>query len=221
MPKGPDAAFVCNMEDVLDLYQQPYDPVRPVVGMDELNRQLLEDKREPLPPAPGQVAKEDYEYKRNGTGNIFLFSEPLVGRVEVKVTERRTKADWAMFIKELVDEHYPRAEKIRLVLDNLNTHVKASLYEVFEPAEAKHLADKLEIHYTPKHGSWLNVAEIELSVLARQCLARRLGDLETMKREVEAWGKERKRRAVKVNWQFTTADARIKLKRLYPSIQTC
>ena len=221
MPQGPDAAFVCNMEDVLDLYQQPYDAKRPVVGMDELSRQLLADKRPPRPPAPGQVAKEDYEYQRNGTANVFLFSEPLVGRVEVKVIERRTKADWALFIKELVDEHYPQAEKIRLVLDKLNTHVKASLYEVFQPAEAKRLADKLEIHYTPKHGSWLNVAEIELSVLARQCLSRRLGDLETMKREVEAWGQERKRTPVKVNWQFTTDDARIKLKRLYPSIQTC
>jgi len=209
------------MEDVLDLYQQPYDEKRPVVGMDELNRQLLADKRPPLPPAPGHVAREDYEYKRNGTANVFLFSEPLTGRVEVKVTERRTKADWALFIKELVDEHYPQAEQIRLVLDNLNTHVKASLYEVFEPAEAKRLADKLEIHYTPKHGSWLNVAEIELSVLARQCLSRRLEDLETMRREVTAWGQDRKKGPVIIKWQFTTADARIKLKRLYPSIQTC
>lgn len=221
MPKGPDAAFVCNMEDVLDLYQQPYDEKRPTVCMDEMSRQLLEDTRAPLPPKSGEVAKEDFEYRRNGTANLFLLCEPLTGRVAVKVTQRRTKADWAAFIKELVDEHYPAAEQIRLVLDNLNTHVKASLYEVFEPAEAKRLCDKLEIHYTPKHGSWLNMAEIELSVLARQCLARRLKDLAMMRQEVAAWVAERKKRPVVIQWQFTTADARIKLKRLYPSIQSC
>lgn len=221
MPKGPDAAFVCNMEDVLDLYQQPHNECRPVVCMDEMSRQLLEDTRAPLPPKPAAVAKEDYEYKRNGTANIFLLSEPLTGRVEIKVTERRTKTDWARFIKDLVDEHYPAAEQVRLVLDNLNTHVKAALYEVFEPAEARRLAEKLEIHYTPKHGSWLNMAEIELSVLARQCLARRLKDLETMRREVTAWVAERKKGPVIIKWQFTTADARIKLKHLYPSIQLC
>ena len=185
--------------------------------MDETSKQLLGDVRPPEAVAPGHPAHVDYEYARLGTANLFLFCEPLRGWRQVRVTERRTKVDWARAIRELVDVHYPDAERIVLVLDNLNTHTPASLYETFAPAEAKRLADKLEIHPTPKHGSWLNIAEIELSVLARQCLARRIDSLATLAREVAAWETERNASQRGVDWRFTTADARVKLKRLYPS----
>ncbi len=207
------------MEDVLEVYTRPYDPKRPQVCMDEVSKQLLGDTRQPLPTRPGRGKRVDYEYERRGTANLFLCCEPLRGWRSVRVTERRTRLDWAHCIRELVDEHYSDAEKIVLVLDNLNTHTPGSLYEAFPPAEAKRLADKLEIHYTPKHGSWLNIAEIELSVLARQCLDRRIPDRATLEREVAAWEAERNQLGGKVDWRFTTEDARIKLKRLYPSIE--
>lgn len=206
------------MEDVLDVYKRPYDPKRPVVCMDEISKQLVGETRSPLPAEPGRVERYDYEYVRNGVANMFLFFEPLAGRRHVKVTERRRKREWAECIRELVDEHYPQAERIVLVMDNLNTHTPAALYERFEPAEAKRIADRLEIHYTPKHGSWLNMAEIELSVLERQCLKRRIGEVETLESQVKAWEAERNAKGAGVDWQFTTSDARIKLQRLYPSI---
>jgi transposase len=206
------------MEDVLDVYQRPYDPKRPQVSLDEASKQLLGEVQEPVPLQPGQPAREDYEYERHGTANLFLLSEPLRGWRHVKVTDHRTRIDFAQVIKELVDVHYPEAERIVLVMDNLNTHSPASLYAAFEPAEAKRLADKLEIHYTPKHGSWLNMAEIELSVLGRQCLAQRLPTKERLTDETAAWEARRNQHRVRIDWRFTTADARIKLKRLYPSI---
>ena len=206
------------MEDVLDVYTRPYDPLRPQVCMDETSKQLLRDARLPLPTEPGKPQRRDYEYERGGVVNLFLFCEPLLGRCWVDVTERRTKTDWAHQIKELVDIRYPEAERVVLVMDNLNTHTPASLYEAFEPEEARRLAGKLEVHYTPKHGSWLNMAEIELSVLGRQCLNRRVPDFETLQAEVEAW-QERRDAAGKIDWRFDTKDARIKLKRLYPSLQ--
>ncbi len=207
------------MEDVLDVYTRPYDPRFPQVCMDETSRQLLADVAPPLPPAPGHPAREDYEYARHGVCNLFMVCEPLRGRRHVMVSDRRTRLDWAYCIKELVDVHYPEAEKLVLVMDNLNTHTPASLYEAFPPAEAKRLADKLEIHYTPKHGSWLNMAEIELSVLAEQCLDRRLPDRPTLEREVAAWEAERNAATRTITWRFTTADARIKLKHLYPAFE--
>jgi transposase len=207
------------MEDVLDVYTRPYDPRYPQVCMDEVSKQLLRDARQSLPMEPGRVERRDYEYERGGVVNLFLFCEPLRGRRWVDVTERRTKMDWAHQIKELVDERYPEAERIVLVMDNLNTHTPASLYEAFEPKEARRLAEKLQIHYTPKHGSWLNMAEIELSVLSRQCLDRRVPDFETLQAEVAAWQERRDATATKIEWRFRTQDARIKLKRLYPSLQ--
>ncbi len=206
------------MEDVLAVYTRPYDPRRPQVCLDEASTQLLGEVAPPLPRAPGRPAREDYEYERRGTANLFLCCEPLRGWRHVTVTERRTKVDWAHAIRDLVDARYPDAERIVLVMDNLNTHTPASLYEAFPPAEAKRLADKLEIHYTPKHGSWLNMAEIELSVLARQCLDRRIPDADTLRREVTAWADARNGAAAVVDWRFTTDDARIKLKRLYPVV---
>jgi DDE superfamily endonuclease len=206
------------MEDVLDVYQRPYDPKRPQVCLDEACKQVLADKKEPLSPQPGQVERVDYEYQRQGVANLFMLFEPLQGRRHVAVRERRTGVDWAHVVRELVDVHYPTADKIVLVMDNLNTHTPASLYEAFEPAEAKRLADKLEIHYTPKHGSWLNMAEIELSVLARQCLKERMDNRQYLQEQVMSWEEQRNSYSVKVDWRFTTADARIKLKRLYPSI---
>jgi hypothetical protein len=205
------------MEDVLDVYQRPEDPRRPVVCLDETSRQVLADVRAPLPPTPGCSARHDPEYVRHGVANLFLVTEPLRGWRQVRVSEQRTRVDWAHCIKTLVDVHYPLVEQIVLVMDQLNTHSPASLYEAFPPAEAKRLADKLEIHYTPKHGSWLNMAEIELSALQRQCLERRLGDRATMEREVAAWVTARNAGAASIDWRFTTADARIKLKRLYPA----
>lgn len=204
------------MEDVLDVYKRPYDEKCPLVCMDETNKQQLKEKREPIPLSPGNPMKFDTEYERNGTSNIFLSFEPLAGKRKLKVTDHRKKTDWAHFIKELVDNDYPDAEKIVLVMDNLNTHAGSSLYDTFEPCEAKRILDKLEIHYTPKHGSWLNIAEIELSHLSRQCLDRRIPDQETLAKETAAWCEERNNKKVKVDWQFTTQDARIKLKRLYP-----
>ncbi len=206
------------MEDVLAVYTRLADPTRPLVCMDETSKQLLRDTRAPLPPRPTQVARTDYEYERGGVVNLFLFCAPLDGQRWVDVTERRTKTDWAHQIKHLVDVRYPDAERIVLVMDNLNTHSPASLYDAFPPTEAKRLADKLEIHHTPKHGSWLNIAEIELSVLSRQCLDRRVPDADTLTAEVEAWQQRRNAAATVVDWRFTTEDARIKLKRLYPSI---
>ena len=208
------------MEDVLEVYTRPFDPQRPLLCMDEKPLQLLGEVHPPLPLQAGQGVKEDYEYERHGTANLFMLFDPLSGWRHVKVTERRTKQDWAQLIREMVEVHYPQAEKIVLVMDNLNTHSPASLYETFEPPEAQRLAQKLEIHFTPKHGSWLNMAEIELSILSKQCLDRRLPDQETLKREVGAWESKRNTSQAKVEWRFTTADARIKLKKLYPSIQT-
>jgi hypothetical protein len=213
-----NAAFVCAMEDVLDLYTRPWDPHRPLVCMDETSKQLVNETRRRIAPAPGRAARVDYEYERNGVCNLFVFSEPLTGWRSVSVTERRTKADWARQIKALLDGRHPEAEQVTLVLDNLNTHTGAALYEVFEPQEARRLLERLDIHYTPKHGSWLNMAEIELGVLGRQCLDRRLADKATLAREVAAWQQERNSARATVDWRFTTADARIKLKRLYPII---
>lgn len=206
------------MENVLDVYHRPHDPLRPVVCLDETSRQVLANTRDPLPLTPGRPARHDPEYERKGVVNCFLVSEPLRGWRQVRLSERRTRIDWAHCIQELSDVHYPQAERLVLVMDHLNTHSPASLYEAFAPAEAKRLADRLEIHYTPKHGSWLNMAEIELSVLARQCLNRRLDDRAMMEREVAAWVSARNAAATTIDWRFTTADARIKLKRLYPVI---
>ena len=206
------------MEDVLDVYHRPPDPRRPVICLDETSRQLLAETREPLPVAPGRAARHDPEYARQGVVNCFLVSEPLRGWRQVRLSERRTRIDWAHCIQELADVYYPDAERLVLVMDQLNTHSPASLYEAFPPAEAKRLADRLEIHYTPKHGSWLNMAEIELSILARQCLNRRLDDRAMMERETAAWVAARNEAATTIDWRFTTADARIKLKRLYPVI---
>ena len=207
------------MEDVLEVYTRPHDPARPLVCLDETSKQLLADARAPEPVAPGRPRREDYEYRRGGTANLFVACEPLRGWRSVRVTERRTRADFAHTIRELVDVHHRNAERIVLVMDNLNTHTPGSLYEAFPPAEAKRLADRLEIHYTPKHGSWLNVAEIELSVLARQCLNRRLPDRAALEREVAAWVADRNAARSGVDWRFTTADARIKLKHLYPATE--
>jgi len=208
------------MEDVLEVYHRPYDSKRPVVCLDEASKQLVGETVSSIPAEPGQPERFDYEYVRNGTANQFMVFEPLGGWRHVEVTQRRTKIDFAEVIRELVDVHYPQADKIVLVMDNLNTHKIASLYEAFVPSEARRLIEKLEIHYAPKHGSWLDMAETELSVLAGQCLDRRIEDTVMLVREVAAW--ELKRNAAKavVDWQFTTANARIKLKRLYPSIQT-
>lgn len=205
------------MEDILDTYTRPYAPDRPLICLDEASKQLLADAHPPTPPEPGRPQRVDYEYERRGTANLFLWCEPLGGRRHVRVTERRTRVDWAHTIRDLVDVHYPDAERIVLVQDNLNTHTPGSLYEAFPPDEAKRLADKLEIHYTPKHGSWLNIAELELSVLARQCLDRRIPDRQALEAEVAAWETERNALRSKVDWHFTTEDARVKLKRLYPS----
>ena len=206
------------MEDVLEAYTRPHDPRRPLVCLDEVSKQLLADTRPPIGPAPGRARRVDYEYERRGTANLFLVCEPLRGWRHVTVSDRRTRLDWAACIKDLVDVRYPEAETIVLVQDNLNTHTPGSLYEAFPPAEAKRLADKLELHYTPTHGSWLNIAEIELSVLARQCLDRRIPDRQTLEREVAAWEVERNALGGAVDWRFTTDDARIKLKQLYPSL---
>jgi hypothetical protein len=209
---------VAAMEDVLEVYHRPYDPKRPQVCMDETSKTLHAHAREPQPMQPGKPAREDYEYIREGTANLFLWFEPLTGRRQVKVTERRTRLDWAALIRELVDVHYPEAEKVVLVMDNLNTHTLGSLYEAFPPQEARRLAERLEIHYTPKHGSWLNMAESELSILTRQCLGQRLPSRADLAAEVGAWEADRNARAARMQWRFTTADERIKLKHLYPTL---
>ena len=218
IPPEENAEFVCHMEDVLDLYHEPYDPQCPTVCFDETSKQLVAETRPPRPAAPGRIAQYDYEYERNGVRNLFLFFEPLAGWRHIEVTERRTKLDWAHCMKELVDELYPNAERIRVVMDNLNTHNPAALYEAFKPQEARRLLNKLELHYTPKHGSWLNMAEIEFSALFRQCLDRRIPDAETLASEVAAWETDRNTKQTSANWRFTTDDARIKLSRLYPSL---
>ena len=207
------------MEDVLEVYTRPYDPRFPQVCMDEGAKLLLQDKRAPVLMQPGQPEREDYTFESAGRHKLFLACEPLAGKRFVKVSQRRTSQDWAYFVGELVDVHYPDAEKIVLVLDNLNTHTPSSLYQTFAPAEAYRILQKLELHYTPVHGSWLNMAEIELSALARQCLSRRIGTQEELEGEVLAWQERRNEEAITVNWRFTTADARIKLKRLYPSLE--
>jgi hypothetical protein len=205
------------MEDVLDIYEEPYDEKRPKVNFDEASKQLIEEVRTPLRPKPGAVERVDYEYKRNGTRNLFIFCEPQAGWRHIEVTEQRTGKEFARQMKWLVDECYPEAEVIRIVMDNLNTHKIASLYEAFAPAEARRIAKKLEIHPTPKHGSWLNMAEIELSVLSRQCLGSRIADEETLKREIKAYEDRRNEAKATIDWRFTTCDARVKLHRLYPS----
>ena len=204
------------MEDVLDIYARPYNPKFPVVCMDESSMQLIGEVHEPIPAAPGHPVLVDDEYVRNGVANIFIEVNPLAGRRQVKITNTRTRIDWAHFTKEMLEERYPDAEKVILVMDNLNTHNTASLYSAFPPKKAKQLANRLEIHYTPKHGSWLNIAEIELSVLKRQCLAGRIDCIEKMRSGVAAWNADRNNRQTPVDWQFGTDEARVKLKRLYP-----
>lgn len=219
IPPKASAGFVANLEDVLDTYEKPYDSTRPVVCVDEGGKQLIGEVREPLPLRPGSAAKQDAEYVRGGVANLFMAFEPLAGRRQVTVTQRKTSVDFAHFMKQLADQHYPDAQRIVLVCDNLSTHSPAAFYEAFEPVEARRLAERFEWHDTPKHGSWLNVAEMELSVLTRQCLDRRIPDQATLAREVLAWQAQRNQAQVQVHWQFTTADARVKLKKLYPSIE--
>lgn len=209
---------MCAMEDILTVYKRAFNPNEPLVCMDETSKQLTAQTRHPIPAAPGRPARYDYEYERNGVCNLFMFFEPLEGKRHVSVTDRRRKVDWAMQIKQLLDVHYPNAQKVTLVMDNLNTHTGASLYEVFEPSEARRLLDRLQIHYTPKHGSWLNMAEIELSVVTRQCLDRRIPDKATLASEVAAWQQRRNTAKAKIDWRFTNDEARIKLKRLYPTL---
>jgi hypothetical protein len=206
------------MEDVLAVYGLAYDPLYPVVCMDESSRQLIGEVKDPIPAAPGRPARIDHEYVRNGVAQVFLEVEPLAGRRHVSITEHRAATDWALWIKGMLDDRYPDAINVRLVLDNLNTHTTASLYQTFEAQEARRLAERLELHYTPKHGSWLNVAEIELSVLQKQCLNRRIPDKAIMQSEIAAWEGDRNNRPSKIDWQFTTSDARIKLKHLYPKL---
>jgi hypothetical protein len=219
LPPEQDAEFVCAMEDVLDVYHRPYDEKRPTITLDESSKQLIGETVQPLPAEPGQPERFDYEYVRNGTANLFMISEPLLGWRAVKVTERRTAKDFAEVVRWLAEDVHPDAEKLVLVMDNLNTHKLASLYEAFPPEQARRIAERLEIHYTPKHGSWLNVAEIELSVLSRQCLNRRIESIDELRKEVAAWEEARNEKQVEVRWQFTTADARVKLRRLYPVIR--
>jgi hypothetical protein len=207
------------MEDVLSVYRRAYDPERPVVCMDEMPRQLLKEVREPIQPRPGKPYRYDHHYERGGTVNLFTFFEPLAAWRTVMIRERRTKVDWAECVRELLNEHYPNVEKVVLVMDNLNTHGLSSLYEAFAPEEARRLAERLEMHYTPEHGSWLNMAEPEQSVMARQCLGRRIPDQEAMAAVTTAWYEQRNTLDATVDWQFTTDDARIKLKRLYPNIE--
>lgn len=206
------------MEDVLAVYQMAYDPRYPLVCMDESCKQLIGEVQAPIPARPGQPERIDHEYVRNGVAQLFLEIEPLTGRRHVAATERRTRTDWAHWIKDMLDERYSDALRVRLVLDNLNTHSVASLYQTFEPQEARRLAERLELHYTPKHGSWLNVAEIELSALNGQCLNRRIPSMQTLQPQIAAWENDRNNRRTKIDWQFTTDDARIKLKHLYPKL---
>ena len=215
-----NAEFVAAMEEVLEVYHRPYDPNYPMVCLDESNKQQVKETRTPIAMEPGQPERVDCEYERNGVSNLFMVFEPLAARGHVTVTDQRTAIDYAAQLKALVDIHYPNALKILVVQDQLNTHRAASLYKAFEPAEARRILDKLEFHFTPKHGSWLNMAEIEVSVLARQCLDRRIPDQQSLRHEVNAWQQSRNAQHYTVDWQFTTADARIKLKRLYPSLKS-
>ena len=207
------------MEDVLEVYHRPYPDNEVLVCLDETSKQQVKETRQPRPPRPGAVSYYDYEYERNGVSNLFMLFAPLEGWRRVEVRDLRTKADWAQVIKKLVDEDYAHKDRIVLVMDNLNTHHPASLYEAFEPSKARRIAGRLEVHYTPKHGSWLNMAEIEIGVMSRQCLDRRIPDQNVLRGEVAAWETERNRDGIRVDWRFTTADARIKLKSLYPSLQ--
>lgn len=218
LPKLENSGFVAHMEQVLDVYKEPYDPHYPVICMDESPKQLIGEPRIPIPMKPGSIRKEDYEYQRCGVANVFMANEPLTGKRYVKITEQKKKTDWARFIKEIAETNYPKAKKIRLVMDNYGTHKAAAFYEAFPPAEAKRIWDRFEFIYTPKHGSWLNMAEIELHVLMRQCLNRRIDKREVMRQEAEAWQNDRNNKKAIINWQFRTEDARIKLKKLYPSI---
>lgn len=210
------AKFVWRMEDILDLYAEPFNSLYPVVCFDEVSYQLISEKQKPLPLEPGKAQRYDYEYCRHGTRNLFLFVQPLAGWRHVKITPQRTKQDFAYCMRDLVDIHLPQVKKIRIVLDNLNTHTPAALYETFRPEEARRLVRKLEFHYTPKHSSWLNMAEVEISVLSGQCLDRRLGQLEVLQSEIAAWEDERNARKATIDWRFTVTKARDKLKRLYP-----
>jgi hypothetical protein len=219
IPPEADAEFVARMEDLLDLYQLPYDPRFPVVGMDEMPKQLIAETRIPLPADEGHPVLYDYEYERKGVCNLFLFVEPLRGWRKVFVRERRTRVDWAECLRAVLDQVYPEAIRVRLVQDNLNTHTIGSLYEAFAPEEARRLARRLEIHPTPVHGSWLNMAETEFSVLERQCLDRRLETSELVRQQVGAWEAPRNEATVMINWRFTIADARVKLRSIYPSIE--
>lgn len=216
IPPTANAEFVAAMERVLEVYRRPYNAAIPVVCMDETPRQLIRETRTPLPTRPGQPARHDYEYERCGVANVFMATEPLAGKRMTKVTERKRKVDWAQFVDDIA-RHYPDAEKITLVMDNLSTHAPGAFYEAFAPAQAQALWDRFELVYTPKHGSWLNVAEIELNVMIRQCLARRIDNRDKLREEVAAWQAHRDQLKAKVNWQFTTQDARVKLKRLYPT----
>jgi hypothetical protein len=218
IPPKANAAFVAAMENVLDVYKRPHDPARPLVCLDETSKQLVAETRTPLPMQPGQPARVDYEYKRNGVAAAFMLFAPLEGWRDVKITDRRTAIDYAHVLKDLSDVHFPTADKIILVQDNLNTHVQASLYETFAPVEARRLVERFEWHYTPKHGSWLNLAESELGVLSSQCLSRRIADKAALEREVAAWVTSRNTHNAKADWHFTTADARVKLKSLYPAL---
>lgn len=220
IPPEKNSEFVANMEFVLDVYKRPYNADYPVVCMDESPKQLITELRSTIAMKPGQEAKIDYEYVRNGVVNIFIANEPLKGKRFVEVTEFKTKKDWAFFVKGIADKKYPRAKKITLVMDNFKTHAASAFYETFEPAEAKRLWDRFEFVYTPKHGSWLNMAEIELHVLNGQCLNRHISTMKKIKEEVEAWQRNRNNKNRKINWQFTNKDARVKLKKLYPSIHT-
>jgi len=219
IPVQANAEFVFCMEDILQLYHQPYDPLYPMICFDESSKQLIAEKRQPLPMKSGQVVRYDYEYERQGVANLFMFFEPLQSWRHVEVTDRHTKVDFAHCMKMLVDR-YPNAHQIKVVMDNLNTHKPSSLYEAFPPEEARHLLGRLLFHYTPKHGSWLNMAEIELGVLSRQCLDRRIPDKATLINETAAWEATRNESEATVNWQFTTDDARIKLRKLYPSFDS-
>ena len=216
IPPKANAAFVAAMEDVLEVYTRPHDPARPLVCLDETSKQLVAETRTPIPMQPGQPARHDYEYERRGTANLFMLFAPLEGWRHVEVTDRRTAIDYAKILKDLSDIHFAKADKIVLVQDNLNTHTPASLYEAFSPAEARRLAERFEWHSTPKHGSWLDMAESELAVLSSQCLNRRIPDRAMLEREVAAWTKRRNTHNAKADWRFKTADARIKLKSLYP-----
>jgi hypothetical protein len=218
IPAKENAEFVCAMENILEVYQRVYDETHPLVCMDESSKQYIKKTRQSIPAKPGSVEKYDTEYERNGVSNLFIFFEPLEGKRQVAVTDQRTAVDWAHQIRKLVDDMYPRAKRITLVMDNLNAHTGGSLYKTFPPEEARRILDKLEIHYTPKHGSWLNMAEIELSILSRQCLDRHIPDQQSLKREVAAWQEKRNTIARPMEWRFTNEDARVKLKKLYPTL---